>query len=252
MLPVVASVNTFNYQTPLVNTTLPGNSSIARVPPDNVAPSVSNVEVDNNNANGNTIVSSTTQQEQAVAQSTSAGGTAAFVLSQSGSVAQNSGVQSTFVAQLAAQDDNSPEFKGVLQQYEKQLAISNVKYAPSDALKPQPEPASVFGKILASERAAPQEQQQQVEEQVHTQIIQQSVAVSTAAHVVEQAPAIAVAQTQATPRVKEPENRHSGAAHQAPADESSLVDHFSSFVSTAYTATAGRVGSFNGPALELA
>lgn len=130
MLPVVASVNAFNFQTPLVNTTTPG-TSVTRMPPDNVAPSLSSATVEDDLQGAN-------QQQLAAANANNA----------------KPNVQSAFIAQLAGQDD-SPETQGLLVQYEKQIAISNVKYKPSLAFKPQPEPSSVFGRILQSEKTAP-------------------------------------------------------------------------------------------------
>lgn len=157
MLPVVASTNTFSFQTPLVNTTTPG-TNITRVPYDNVAPSVSSAQVDNNTQGNNTIVSSSNQQAPASETAAAAEEGASGFLNQiqrSVSASLSSGVQSTFVAQLAAQD-SSPETNGILVEYEKLVANANVKYKPSNAAKPQDGPSSVFGRILQSEKPAVQ------------------------------------------------------------------------------------------------
>ena len=153
MLPIIASVNTFNFQTPLVNTTTPGTNTV-HVPYDNVAPSASDAQVDNNTQGNNTVI---LPPEQAASYDNTAStqeNNATVSAQLQASTASNAGVQSAFVAQLAAQDD-SPETHVILVQYEKIIANGNVKYQPAQlGLKPQAAPSSVFGRILQGEKAA--------------------------------------------------------------------------------------------------
>lgn len=50
--------------------------------------------------------------------------------------------------------DNSAQAQGLLEGYEQIVAYGNVKYLPSNASLPEPEPANVFGRILQQERQA--------------------------------------------------------------------------------------------------
>ncbi|MDE3038675.1 MAG: hypothetical protein KGJ21_09545, partial [Pseudomonadota bacterium] len=68
----------------------------------------------------------------------------------------NINAQATFLAQLIGQDITiPPETAGILVQYEKLDAYSQVKYKPSNAQKPQAAPSNVFSRILQEEHAAP-------------------------------------------------------------------------------------------------
>lgn len=147
MLPVASSTNYIPIQSPLINTAIPG-SAITHVPYDNVAPSVSNAQVDNNTAGSVPVVVAEEQDTAPPPQTTS--DTSPFPAVQSGAQqSQNVGVQAAFLAQLLA-DDGSPEIRTILVQYEKMLALSNVKYKPSNALKPTEEPASSYESLLQS------------------------------------------------------------------------------------------------------
>lgn len=132
---------------PVVNTTVPG-SAILHVPYDNVAPSVSSVQI-NNNARGNsTATPSNAPAEELVDNSGEETAPQRNTARSGGPLAS---AQTTFLAQLAGQD-NSPQSNVILVQYEKLIAYSNVKYKPSNALKPEAEPAGVFGRILQQEK----------------------------------------------------------------------------------------------------
>jgi len=145
--PINTLANTALLQAPLINTALPG-STVTHVPYDNVSPSVSNAQVENNStSNGN--IPAAAQQEAAAASDAQA--SEAFFATLNGTQqSQNAGVQATFLAQLLAQD-GSPEMHIILVQYEKLVALANVKYKPSNAGKP-PEPSNIFGQILHQEQ----------------------------------------------------------------------------------------------------
>lgn len=145
MQPVVSSIIPNVITTPLINTAVPG-SAIVHMPYDNVAPSVSSAQTDPN-ARGN----STPPPEEEHAPAAPPPSPFPNFLS---NPAVSSSVQATFLAQLISQDA-SPETTGILVQYEKLVAFSNVKYKPSNAMKPAPEPSGVFGKLLQEERAEP-------------------------------------------------------------------------------------------------
>ena len=152
MLPIVPTINTYTLPPPIVNTAIPG-TAITHVPYDNVAPSVSNAQVDNNARGNSTPPPSPADQPASTPQDTV--DTATFSNApNSTSNSLNIGAQASFIAQLAGQDV-SPETQGVLLQYEKLVTISNVKYKPSNALKPISEPANQFGRIIQSERSVP-------------------------------------------------------------------------------------------------
>ncbi|MDE3060143.1 MAG: hypothetical protein KGJ06_03960 [Pseudomonadota bacterium] len=152
-------------QTPLVNTAMPG-TAVVHPPYDNVAPSVSNAAIDNN-ARGNSTPPPSPDQPSADAPATDAAFTA---LSSGMAQATGLGAQATFLAQLMVQDGSSVTQR-FLVEYQKLLSLSNVKYKPSNAMKPSPEPSSIFGRILhdtphqvqpaAPVQAKPQEKPQQ-------------------------------------------------------------------------------------------
>ena len=148
MLPIVANIYSTNpIQTPLVNTMLPG-ATVAHVPYDNVAPSVSNAQVENNTKGSSEAAAVTTGDQPPPEEAYAAPSPAAGDPANLGTVAQ-----ATFLAQLMGQD-GSPATQGILVEYEKLVSISNVKYKPSNAMKPPPAPAGVFGKILQQEKAS--------------------------------------------------------------------------------------------------
>ena len=148
MLPLASVYSTNPIQTPLVNTALPG-SAVTHVPYDNVAPSVSNAQVENN-TKGNSEISSAAASEppaseNAAASAAAAAGDAANL----GTIAQ-----ATFLAQLASQD-SSPATQVILVEYEKLVSISSIKYKPSNAQKPEAGPSNAFSRLLQEENTAP-------------------------------------------------------------------------------------------------
>lgn len=144
MLPLVAN-NSIPTPPPVVNTLLPG-TTIAHVPYDNVAPSFSNAEVNNNASNNNTPPSA---HETEPVSAISVEEAFANYLGGSASPVPNVNAQATFLAQLIGQDITvPPETVGILVQYEKLDAYANVKYKPSNATKPESVPAGAFSRIL--------------------------------------------------------------------------------------------------------
>jgi hypothetical protein len=152
MMPLVNTTSSFITPPPLVNTTTPG-TTIAHVPYDNIAPSVSSAQVDNN-ARGNSTPTASPAPAAAPAQPDPDVPSSFSLALTNASGNFSTAAPATFLAQLMGQD-LSPEAKAVLVQYEKLVNIGNVKYKPSNALKPEAEPSNIFGKILQSERAAP-------------------------------------------------------------------------------------------------
>jgi len=150
MIPSVTSAPIYIPPTPVIGTTVP-DSTVTHLPPDNVPPSFSSVQV-NNNARGN---STPTPQDEITPDEVAAQSDAAPIVS-SQSLTQPGGqvasAQATFLTQLVAQDD--PQSQTILVQYEKLVAYSNVKYKPSNALGPQIAPASLFSNIIHEPVAA--------------------------------------------------------------------------------------------------
>lgn len=146
--------------TTLVATALP-NSIALRVPYDNVPPSVSNTQLDNN-ARSNQNILQKSGDAQAAAAITSS--TENFsVTSIANTQALNIAAQTTFLAQLAA-GDISPEVRTIFAQYDKLVSYANVKYKPSNAGKPS-EPVGMFGRLLQQEKT-PVELPQTVQENI--------------------------------------------------------------------------------------
>ncbi len=137
-------------QSPLVNTSVLG-SQTTRVLADNVAPSVSNAQVDNNaRGNGGAFTSSPSPAQTAPDSS------AQFNLTASAQNAPSVNTPSAFLAQLLAQSNSSDNSitQSILVGYEQLVSISNVKYKPSNALKPSDDLSGVFGRILQQEQPA--------------------------------------------------------------------------------------------------
>lgn len=151
MVPLIAS-NAIPTPPPVINTMLPG-ATIAHVPYDNVAPSVSNAEVNNNASNNNTPPPAPAPE---AASSLSVEEAFSNYLSGSAAPVLNINAQATFLAQLIGQDITvPPETAGLMVQYEKLDAFSNVKYKPSNAQKPETAPSGAFSRLLQAEPAAP-------------------------------------------------------------------------------------------------
>lgn len=150
MLPI-AVVNNYNpVPVSLAGATLPG-SVVAHVPYDNVAPSISSAEV-NNNASPNSEMA-TSDQAAAIQADANDGEQTSSAAANNAAQNQSGGAQATFIAQLISQDI-SPPAQTILVQYEKLVAISNVKYKPSNASKPAAAPSSAFGQILQQSKPA--------------------------------------------------------------------------------------------------
>lgn len=133
----------------LVSTALP-NSIALRVPYDNVSPSVSSAEL-NNNASGNRT---NLPKTEAGFQTSPAQPEIENIASQKTyPSASNNSVQTNFLAQLAAGDISS-EVRGIFAQYEKLVSFANVKYKPSNAGKPV-DPVGIFKTLLQIEKESP-------------------------------------------------------------------------------------------------
>jgi hypothetical protein len=150
MLPVINPISSIPLQTPLVATTMSDAIASLRVPPDNVAPSVSPASIDPNASRGNSF----TPMPEAAAAPTVA--TTPSILG--GTFLINSGAgfwaspQATFLAQVIGQDLTA-ESRVVLVQYERIMRLGDVKYKPSNATLPMPDPAGIFGRLLQEEKS---------------------------------------------------------------------------------------------------
>lgn len=150
MTPIQTTATYYTPPSTLVATMVPGNNTL-RINADNVPPTVSNVAINNNNRNSNGAVPAQAQTASAPINSTGGFSTSPFVYTTPTSL--GAGAQATFITQLMSQDA-SPQAQGLLRGYEQIVAYGNVKYLPSNASLPEPEPANVFGKILQQERQA--------------------------------------------------------------------------------------------------
>jgi hypothetical protein len=149
MMPVVNSLTTYTTPPTLVGAALPGNNTL-RVNADNVPPPVSNVGISNNTKGGNAAV------PVAASTQTSTSAATSFMLSPfiyTTPTSLSAGAQTTFFTQLMGQDGGSAT-GNMLAEYEAMLAMSQVKYKPSNANLPEPEPASIFGRILVEQQQA--------------------------------------------------------------------------------------------------
>jgi hypothetical protein len=170
MLPAVNSTPVIAASPVIVATTVPGNN-VLRVAPDNVAPNVSAVPV-GDNAKRNSAASS--QQPASLTTQNTSNGFSALIRFLDGTPSSLSLNASTmFVAQLMSQD-NSPYARGVLSEYEKLVALAQVKYKPSNAALPEPEPSSIFSQALKQEQQAKSSLQPAVMTQVLTANAQQA------------------------------------------------------------------------------
>jgi hypothetical protein len=220
---------------PIVNTTLPG-TTVTHVPYDNVAPSISNARVDNNASPNNGSAAAEAEAEQAAAASEE---DQSFSTAATGATAQAQvNAQATFLTQLLSQDA-APPIPTILLQYEKLVALGNVKYKPSNAFKPVPAPANTFGKILQEGSAAPTVTVQHTAQPVALpEPVNQQPAID---HQVSQQP---VVQTEAVLPAPAPEPQQQAAEpqpqpHEPPPAANNNTPSIPQI--SAYTATAGRV-----------
>jgi hypothetical protein len=170
MMPVINSTTIYTPPPTLVATALPGNNTL-RVNSDNVPPPVSNVAIGNNSKGGNTAVPSATTGTQAASSPA-----ASFMLSPFSyptPTSLSAGAQINFLAQLMSQDTGSAT-GSVLAEYESLIAMSQVKYKPSNAAMPEPEPASIFARMVQ------QQQQAKGVQQTLNQAVQQTAAADNA------------------------------------------------------------------------
>ena len=191
MLPVINSAPVITPAPVIVATTVPGNN-VLRVAPDNVAPNVSAVPVGDNTRRGGGAASPAPASTSATTTASGFSALIAFLGSSPSSLSLNA--STTFMAQLMSQD-NSPYARSVMSEYEKLVALSQVKYKPSNASLPEPEPSSVFSQILKQEQQAKSSPQPALMTQAMTASAQQnglgSTAVKAAAPLKETSPASA-------------------------------------------------------------
>ena len=146
MIPTVNTVSVIPPATTLVNTSVPGSIAL-RPPADSVAPSVSSAVIDNNARGNSTVLSSTVPGEAPAADiaepfsSLLSGGSADGIAS----------AQTNFFAQLIGQGGGE-DAHALLVVYEKLVEIAQVRYKPSNADLPAPEPSGVYGRILQQEK----------------------------------------------------------------------------------------------------
>jgi hypothetical protein len=180
-----ALVNTATYTPPpppvYAGAMTPG-ASVVRASIVSVAPSVANVQVGNDARN-------TPATATPVAPSSLSVPVAGLSGAQSVVGYFNSGIgsQTSFFTQLIAQD-TSAQARGVLVEYEKLVAMGKVKYLPSNAGIPEPEPNNIFAQALRQERAAtPAQYMQQVQTQMHQAVAVESSVASMASPAVQPA-----------------------------------------------------------------
>ncbi len=130
----------------LVATPLP-NSIAMRAPYDNIMPSISSSELNNNASNKNG--SSQQRIQQPTIQIPVSNNQEIFSVNNTNSTPPITTAQTIFLAQLAS-GDISPEIRTIFAQYDKLVSYSNVKYKPSNAGKPS-EPSGMFSNFLKEE-----------------------------------------------------------------------------------------------------
>jgi hypothetical protein len=156
MLPSIATVQAQPpVQTTLVATQIPDTNTL-RAPYDSIAPSVSSAQIrDNARGNGGAVVLALAEAPQAAAASSAS---IPFIVPAfySTSPGLSAGAQTNFLAQLLAQQPGGQgTLAGMMVEYEKLVVFSQVKYKPSNATLPPPQPAGLFGKMMQLEKAAP-------------------------------------------------------------------------------------------------
>lgn len=218
MLPAINVLN-YNPPTSLVATTMPDAIAV-RAPYDNVAPSVSSPQLNNNASPNNEVVPATAEDVQAAA---AASETSSFTLPSNAQAIANSGSQAAFLAQLIEQD-GSPTAQNVLVQYEKLVNFSLVKYKPSDAGRPQADPAATFEKVFQSLHTTSSPAPTTVSAPIRQPQVQLQ---NTAPQVEAEAPVVAVEAPAPRPA-------------KAPQDNAPAASTFTTAAISAYTATVQR------------
>jgi|GEM_PF-2400123 len=135
----------------LANTHLPGTLEV-RVAFETVAPSVANAQVQNNAQGNNTQVSAATAPPLTL--NIAGSSQAAFSLS---AVDGGFETQSAFFAQVIAQQGDTSGVPDFFALYDKLAAFRQVRYQPSEAYKPPPEPVGIFGRILQQQKTTGQD-----------------------------------------------------------------------------------------------
>lgn len=180
MLPAVTSNVAFipPQQAPLVNTAILG-SEATRVPYDNVAPSVSNAQVDNNTKGNSTPFASPAAPAPSSELSASA-----FALPSAAGTSPVISLPTNFIAQILGQDISGnldSVTRGILVAYERLVALSDVKYKPSNALKPSGGPAGAFSELVQQNPPVQQSAAPVAEIAAEAPSVQNDVPVETAA-----------------------------------------------------------------------
>lgn len=157
MLPLVSNTFTPIATQPSVVATPMPESNTLRVPPTAVAPSVSNAQVDPNASGKNPLP----LQTPGTPSSPAAAITQSLV---SGTVnlapEKSLGAPATLLAQMISQTlpaEAQSALRGVLNEYEKIVVNSYVKYMPSTAALPRAEPAGAFSQLLKQSTTPVQE-----------------------------------------------------------------------------------------------
>ncbi len=159
MLPLINNIYAPPPSQPaLVATPVPDNNTL-RVLPTSVAPPVSSAQTDPNASGNNQLLIPTASSAPAAASAAPA--MAGTVTNLSPEVPL--GAPATLLAQMMGQNlppEVQNSLRGVLNEYEKIIINSYVKYKPSNASLPQAEPASTFNQMLkasapAQEKPAP-------------------------------------------------------------------------------------------------
>ena len=164
MIPIAGNINVTLPVTTLVNTSVPGSIAL-RPPSDNVVPSVSSSVV-GNDARGNNGAMRITRAAAGASPAESPLFPSFLNDSAVDGIATS---QTNFFAQLLGQGGGE-DARALLVVYEKLLSLSQVRYKPSNASAPAPEPSGVFGRLLL------QEKQERIEVKTHTPISTADVA----------------------------------------------------------------------------
>ena len=174
MLPVIANIPVvLPTQPTLVATPMP-NAAAVRAPYDAVAPSVSNPAV-GDNKQGNASVASAAQVAVSAAVSADVPLSVPIPASFSTNSASLSAGAMYATQDMAQNSDDAPVF---LQAYEKMVALSEVKFKPSNAGVPEAQPADVFSRVMQQDRAAPRPAP--IAHAVETQVASSEVAAHSA------------------------------------------------------------------------
>jgi hypothetical protein len=157
MLPLINNAFTPITPQPSLIATPVLDSNALRVPPTAVAPTVSNAQVDPNASGKNPLLPQTSGTSSAPASVM-----AQSLVSVTVNLApeKSLGAPATLLAQMIGQNlppEAQSALRGVLNEYEKIVINSYVKYMPSNASLPQSEPASAFSQMVKQSATPAQE-----------------------------------------------------------------------------------------------